>query len=117
MTWGIAIAGLVTAFVLPFVIALIKRNQWSDNTKRWIAVIVTVLVGIAAGYIFGIPTPDTLAMFVVAIYGAMNMAYALFKSLGITVKWLDALSDLGSVKEEEPKAPEDVSDAPEVKRE
>lgn len=98
MSWTVAIAGLISAFVLPFVIALIKRNQWSENVKRWVAVIVTVLVGIAAGVLFGIPTPETLAVFVVAVYGAMNAAYALFKSIGITVNWLDALSDLGSAE-------------------
>lgn len=96
MSWTVAIAGLISAFVLPFVIALIKRNQWSENVKRWVAVIVTVFVGISAGVLFGIPTPETLAVFVVAVYGAMNAAYALFKSIGITVNWLDALSDLGS---------------------
>lgn len=101
MSWTIAIAGLVSAFVLPFVIALIKRNQWSENVKRWIAVIVTVLVGIAAGILFGVPTPETLAVFVTAVYGAMNVAYALFKSIGITVNWLDALSDLGSIEKKE----------------
>lgn len=101
MSWTIAIAGLVSAFVLPFVIALIKRNQWSKNVKRWIAVIVTVLVGIAAGILFGVPTPETLAVFVTAVYGAMNVAYALFKSIGITVNWLDALSDLGSIEKKE----------------
>lgn len=101
MSWTIAIAGLVSAFVLPFVIALIKRNQWSENVKRWIAVIVTVLVGIAAGVLFGVPTPETLAVFVAAVYGAMNVAYALFKSIGITVNWLDALSDLGSIEKKE----------------
>ena len=98
MSWTVAIAGLISAFVLPFVIALIKRNQWSENVKRWVAVIVTVLVGIAAGVLFGVPTPETLAVFVVAVYGAMNAAYALFKSIGITVNWLDALSDLGSAE-------------------
>ena len=96
MSWTVAIAGLVSAFVLPFVIALIKRNQWSENVKRWVAIVVTVLVGIAAGILFGIPTPETLAVFVVAVCGAMNVAYALFKSIGITVNWLDALSDIGS---------------------
>lgn len=101
MSWTIAIAGLVSAFVLPFVIALIKRNQWSENVKRWIAVIVTVFVGIAAGILFGVPTPETLAVFVTAVYGAMNVAYALFKSIGITVNWLDALSDLGSIEKKE----------------
>lgn len=96
MSWTVAIAGLISAFVLPFVIALIKRNQWSENVKRWVAIIVTVLVGIAAGILFGIPTPETLAVFVAAVCGAMNVAYALFKSIGITVNWLDALSDIGS---------------------
>ena len=98
MSWTVAIAGLVSAVVLPFVIALIKRNQWSENVKRWIAVVVTVLVGIATGILFGVPTPETLAVFVVAVYGAMNAAYALFKSIGVTVNWLDALSDLGSAE-------------------
>lgn len=101
MSWTVAIAGLVSAFVLPFAIALIKRNQWSENIKRWVAIIVTVFVGIAAGVLFGIPTPETLAVFVAAVYGAMNVAYALFKSIGITVSWLDALSDLGSATKAE----------------
>lgn len=101
MSWTVAIAGLVSAFVLPFAIALIKRNQWSENIKRWVAIIVTVLVGIAAGVLFGVPTSETLAVFVAAVYGAMNVAYALFKSIGITVSWLDALSDLGSATKAE----------------
>jgi SNF family Na+-dependent transporter len=99
MTWILAVAGLISAVILPFIIALIQKYEWSTHTKRLIAIITTIVVGMAAAVATGMPTPETLVTFILAVIGAMNLAYALFKKLGITVKWLDALTELGSKTE------------------
>jgi hypothetical protein len=99
MSWIVAIAGLVTAIILPFVVALLQQDRWTANTKRLIAIIITVLVGIATAIIAGIPTPETIVIYVLGIIGAMNMAYALFKAIGITSSWLDALTAAFAKKE------------------
>lgn len=95
-TWITAIATLVICVVLPYVVNLCKKTQWSTNTKRWLAIGLSLLVGAATGIISGIPTPETLVTWVLAVIGGTQVAYSAFKSIGITSNWLDALEDIGS---------------------
>lgn len=94
--WIIPVATVITCVVLPYVVNLCKKAEWSANTKRWLAIGMSVLVGICAGLISGTPTPETFVSWVLAIVGGTQIAYAAFKSVGVTSGWLDALEGIGS---------------------
>lgn len=90
-----AIALIVTALVVPFVVQLIKQQAITGNGARWVAIGVSVLAGICAGFIGGIP--DTSAAWVTCIFaaiGGVQVAYAAFRSVGIISKWLEALASV-----------------------
>ena len=49
----------------------------------------------------GVPTePSAWVTSIFASVGGVQVAYAAFKSVGITDKWLDALLALGDIKED-----------------
>lgn len=98
MEWIQPIAGLVICVILPYIVNLCKKTQWTTNTKRWIAIVVCAVIGVCAGVIAGPPTPETLGTWAFAIIGGTQMAYALFKAIGVTSNWLDALEGIGSEK-------------------
>ncbi len=50
-----AIALLVTALVVPYVVALIKNKTLTGNKARWIAIGVSVLAGVVTAFVSGIP--------------------------------------------------------------
>lgn len=97
--WIMPIATLIICVVLPYVVNLCKKTQWSTNTKRWIAIVLCLIVGVATGIISGIPTPETLVTWVLAVIGGTQVAYSAFKSIGVTSGWLDALEGVGSKTE------------------
>lgn len=99
MEWIMPIATLVLCVVLPYVVNLCKKAEWSANIKRWIAIVISVIVGIATGVLAGAPTPETLVTWVLAVIGGTQIAYAAFKAIGITSGWLDALEGIGSKTE------------------
>lgn len=94
------IATLVLVVLLPYIVNLCKNDYWSTETKRWFAIAFSVLAGIATGLISGLPTNETLVMWILAVVGGTQTAYALFKSIGVTSGWLDALEGVGSKTEE-----------------
>lgn len=94
--WIVPIATLIICVVLPYVVNLCKKTQWSKNVKRWLAIGLSLIVGIATGVISGIPTPETLVTWVLAVIGGTQIAYSAFKSIGVTSTWLDALEGVGS---------------------
>lgn len=94
--WITPIATLIICVVLPYVVNLCKKTQWSKEVKRWLAIGVSVLVGVATGIISGIPTPATFVTWILAVIGGVQVAYTLFKNIGITSGWLDALEGIGS---------------------
>lgn len=96
MKWIVPIATLIVCVVLPYVVNLCKKTQWSTNTKRWIAIALSLIVGIATAVISGAPTPETLVTWVLAVIGGTQVAYSAFKSIGVTSGWLDALEGIGS---------------------
>lgn len=92
-----AIALLVTALVVPYVVALIRNEAITGERARWLAVGVSVLAGIVAGLVGGIPT--TIGAWVTCIFaavGGVQVAYTAFRSIGITSRWLDALMEVGT---------------------
>lgn len=98
--WITPIATLVICVIMPYVVNLCKKAQWSKNVKRWLAIGVSLLVGVATGVIAGMPTPETFVTWVLAIIGGTQVAYSAFKSIGVTSGWLDALEGIGSKVEE-----------------
>lgn len=94
--WIAPVATLVICVVLPYIVNLLKKEQWSANVKRWVALVVSLAVGAAAGVIAGAPTPETLVTWILSVVGGVQVAYAAFKSIGITSGWLDALEGVGS---------------------
>lgn len=96
MEWVNAIAALIIAVILPFLINLCTTQNWSSNAKRWLAIVASVGVGLATGVTAGLPTPETLVVWVLAVLGGVQTAYAAFKAIGITDSWLDALAGIGS---------------------
>ena len=90
-----AIALLITALVVPYVVALIKNKTLTGNKARWIAIGVSVLAGVVTAFVSGIPAdPIAWITCIVAAIGAVQLAYSAFKSVGITCGWLDALQGI-----------------------
>lgn len=87
-TWWVAL----TTLLLPFLVQLIAQVGWSGSVKRWVALGVSAVVGVLAAFNAGVElTPETLTVVVLAVAGGTQLCYALFRSVGITNKWLDAL--------------------------
>lgn len=99
MEWIAPIATLIICVVLPYVVNLCKKAEWSANVKRWLAIALSVIVGVATGLLAGVPTPETLVTWVLAVIGGTQVAYAAFKAIGVTSGWLDALEGVGSKNE------------------
>ena len=97
MEWLIAAWPFVLTVLLPFVVALIARMEWSSNAKSWLATGLALVVGVAAVLTTDIAiTPENLALVVAVVRGGVQIVYDLFRNVGITSKWLDALLQLGS---------------------
>lgn len=94
--WVISLATLVLCVVIPYVVNLCKKTEWSTNTKRWIAIVFSVVAGVATALLSGMPTAETLVTWVLAVVGGVQIAYAAFKAIGITSDLLDALEGVGS---------------------
>lgn len=94
---GVEVIGLIiTALVVPYVVALIKNQTLTGNKARWIAIGVSVAAGAVTALVSGLPTaPFEWVVCILAAVGAMQFAYSAFKSVGITCGWLDALNGIG----------------------
>lgn len=95
MEWVSGIAALIIVVLLPFFVNLCTTGAVSSNAKRWIVIIISILVGLATGITAGLPTPETLVTWVLACLGGVQLAYSAFKAIGITNTWLDALQGVG----------------------
>jgi hypothetical protein len=94
-------AGLTvcTVLVVPYIVQAIKSKAMGGNTARWLAIAVSALCGALTAVADGMPTdPGAWVTSIFACVGGVQVAYAAFKSVGITDKWLDALLALGDVK-------------------
>lgn len=89
---------VVLSLVLPFALQLVKMETISSNASRWVALGVSVLAGVVTGLVGGVPKDaGEWATCVFAVVGGVQAAYTLFKQLGVTDKWLDALLGVGVV--------------------
>lgn len=97
MTIMEAIALVVTALLVPYVVALVRNEAITGNRARWLAVGVSALAGIVAGLVGGVPaTPGDLVACIFAAVGGTQVAYTAFRSVGVTSKWLTALMEVGT---------------------
>lgn len=94
--WIAPIATVIVCVVIPYAVNLCKNQSWNANTKRWLAIAFSIIGGLAVGCISGAPTPETFVTWVLAVIGGVQVAYAAFKSVGVTSGWLDALEGVGS---------------------
>jgi hypothetical protein len=91
------IATLVSAIIIPYIVQLIKTHAMSASVARILGIGVSLLAGVFTGFISGIPdTPAAWLTCVFAVIGGVQVAYAAFKAVGVTSKWLDALENIGS---------------------
>lgn len=92
---------VVTVIVVPYLVQTIKTQAMSGNAARWVAIAVSALCGALTAMANGIPTdPSAWVTSIFACVGGVQVAYAAFKAVGITSKWLDSLLALGDVKKE-----------------
>lgn len=93
-----AIAAVVLSVVVPFIVQAIKSEALTGNAARIIALAASVIAGAITALVGGIPTdPAGWVTCIFALIGGVQTAYTLFKGVGITSKWLDALLALGNV--------------------
>lgn len=94
-------AGLtvLTVLVVPYIVQTIKSKAMSGNMARWTAIAVSALCGALTAMADGMPTdPSAWVTSIFACVGGVQVAYAAFKTVGVTDKWLDALLALGDIK-------------------
>lgn len=100
MTYMEMACAVVVTVVVPFAVQAIKTEAMRGSVARWVAIGASVAAGLVTGFVTGIPdTPAAWLTCVTATIGGVQLAYAAFRSVGITSKWLDALLALGSSAE------------------
>ena len=90
-----------TVLVVPYIVQAIKSKAMTGNMARWIAIAVSALCGALTAMAGGMPTePSAWVTSIFACVGGVQVAYAAFKTVGVTDKWLDALLALGDIKKD-----------------
>lgn len=93
-------ATIATVLVVPFLVQAIKTEAMTGSVARWVAIGVSLIAGILVGFATGLPhEPQAWLTSIFAIVGGVQTAYAAFKSVGVTSRWLDALLNLGNVNQ------------------
>ena len=93
-------AAIVLSLIVPFAVQLIKTQAMEGKAARFLALACSLLAGIVTGLVGGVPSdPGAWVTCAFAVVGGVQAAYTLFKGVGITSKWLDALLAVGNVKE------------------
>ena len=102
MTTIQAALAVISSVVLPFIIQAIKSEAMGGNAARWLAIAVRAPNSADAAIANGIPTdPGAWATAIFACVGGVQVAYAAFKAVGVTDKWLDALLAMGTPKKDD----------------
>lgn len=85
-------AAIVLSLIVPFAVQLIKTQAMEGKAARLLALACSLLAGIVTGLVGGTPSdPGAWVTCAFAVVGGVQAAYTLFKGVGITNKWLDAL--------------------------
>jgi hypothetical protein len=110
----IANVAAVSAFVIPPVVSLLKRENWSAGVKQTIAIAISAIVGIWAliiGHVITgavITSPESLITAVGLAFTASQIAYRGFAGSKVDTR----LTAIGSPKPAPPTAVFDASFAP-----
>lgn len=92
MTIMQALAAVVLSIAVPWAVQLIKTAAMTGKAARVLALACSLLAGIVTGFVGGVPAdPGAWVTCAFAVVGGVQAAYTLFKSVGFTSKWLDAL--------------------------
>lgn len=92
MTTMQALAAVVLSIAVPLAVQLIKTEAMTGKAARCLALACSLLAGVVTGFVGGVPAdPGAWATCAFAVVGGVQAAYTLFKSVGFTSKWLDAL--------------------------
>ncbi|MEE8666826.1 MAG: hypothetical protein SOI13_01680 [Bifidobacterium mongoliense] len=101
MTIMQTIAAIVSAILVPFLVQAIKTHAMGATTARFVSILVSLLAGVVTGFVGGLPAdPGAWLTTIFAVVGGVQTAYAAFRAVGVTSRWLDALLNLGSVTPE-----------------
>ena len=91
---------VATVLVVPYLVQAIRSEAMSGSTARWLAIAVSAACGALTAMADGIPgDPAAWVTSIFAWVGGVQVAYAAFREVGVTDKWLDALLALGNVRE------------------
>ena len=102
MTEAQAVSTVVLSLLVPFAVQLIKTEAMSGGAARALAIGCSIAAGVVTGAVGGIPAdPSEWVACIFAVVGGVQTAYTLFKSAGITSKWLDALLGGGQTEGKE----------------
>lgn len=105
MTTIQAIATIISVLVIPWLVQCIKTQAMTGTTARWVSIGVSLVAGVATGFVGGIPaTPGDWVTCILAVVGGIQIAYSAFKAVGVTNNWLDALLNVGNVSQPKHKA-------------
>ena len=92
MTIMQALAAVVLSIAVPWAVQLIKTEAMTGKAARVLALACSLLAGIVTGFVGGVPAdPGAWVTCAFAVVGGVQAADTLFKSVGFTSKWLDAL--------------------------
>lgn len=92
MTIMQALTAVVLSIAVPWAVQLIKTEAMTGKAARVLALACSLLAGVVTGFVGGVPAdPGAWVTCAFAVVGGVQAAYTLFKSVGITSKWLDAL--------------------------
>lgn len=92
MTIMQALAAVVLSIAVPWAVQLIKTEAMTGKAARVLALACSLLAGVVIGLVGGVPAdPGAWVACAFAVVGSVQATYTLFKSVGFTSKWLDAL--------------------------
>lgn len=90
-----AVALIVTSLAVPFAVQLVKTGAVRGEKARWLAVGTSLAAGVICATATGAhQSPALFAQACFAAVGGTQAAYAAYKSVGVTSKWLDALAEV-----------------------
>lgn len=83
VVFDLAWVGAVIAFFLPLLTSFVKRQNWSDQTKRVVALIVAAVVGVVnvgvqEGWEFGADMLSLVVFSIAEVYTVAQVAYQNF---------------------------------------
>ncbi len=91
---------LIVSIVIPWVVQLVKTKAVVGKAALVLAVALSVLGAVATALAAGMPIdPASWSAFIVLVVISVQGFYGLFKSAGVTSKWLDALLEVQIGKE------------------